>query len=138
MFFLQIVVFLVMICAFCSIACLFWETSTGKRFQMYLPWSFVIPTDQLSGAIIVSLLVFFSYAIVLNTVVPISLYVRWASQLKSSLVKYSVENLLKYGSLYYFEPMYRTSTFPVYKVVLNVIVLFLTVLKYIFPNKYYC
>lgn len=100
--FLQIVVFLVMICAFCSIACLFWETSTGKRFQMYLPWSFVIPTDQLSGAIIVSLLVFFSYAIVLNTVVPISLYVRWVLQLKSSLVKYLVENLLKYASLYYF------------------------------------
>ena len=45
-------------------------------FQIYLPWPKEVPDDPLSGATVISLLVFFSYAIVLNTVVPISLYVR--------------------------------------------------------------
>ena len=44
--------------------------------QIYLPWPKEVPDDPLSGATVISLLVFFSYAIVLNTVVPISLYVR--------------------------------------------------------------
>ena len=43
---------------------------------MYLPWSDFVPPDPILGATVISLLVFFSYAIVLNTVVPISLYVR--------------------------------------------------------------
>ena len=44
--------------------------------QIYLPWPKEVPDDPMSGATVISLLVFFSYAIVLNTVVPISLYVR--------------------------------------------------------------
>ena len=42
-----------------------------------MPWPKEVPDDPLSGATVISLLVFFSYAIVLNTVVPISLYVRY-------------------------------------------------------------
>lgn len=42
---------------------------------MYLPWEKIIPTGPVKGATVIGLLVFFSYAIVANTVVPISLYV---------------------------------------------------------------
>lgn len=42
---------------------------------MYLPWESIIPTGPVKGATVIGLLVFFSYAIVANTVVPISLYV---------------------------------------------------------------
>jgi hypothetical protein len=59
------------------IACGIWETVTGVNFQEYLPWDSLVPTEPLSGATVIALLVFFSYAIVLNTVVPISLYVRY-------------------------------------------------------------
>jgi phospholipid-translocating ATPase len=59
------------------IACGIWETITGVNFQVYLPWDSLVPTEPLSGATVIALLVFFSYAIVLNTVVPISLYVRY-------------------------------------------------------------
>ena len=75
LFVLQIVFFLVCMCLFCTIACGVWETLTGQQFQIYLPWPSLIPQEPLSGATVTSLLVFFSYAIVLNTVVPISLYV---------------------------------------------------------------
>jgi phospholipid-translocating ATPase len=36
----------------------------------------LIPVEPVSGATVIAILIFFSYAIVLNTVVPISLYVR--------------------------------------------------------------
>lgn len=70
-----IVCFLVVMCLFCTIACGVWETLTGKYFRVYLPWDSIIPSSPTSGAAAISILVFFSYAIVLNTVVPISLYV---------------------------------------------------------------
>ncbi|XP_065342127.1 phospholipid-transporting ATPase ID isoform X3 [Cloeon dipterum] len=70
-----IVFFLLSMCLFCTIACGFWETITGRHFQIYLPWDKLVPTDPTEGATVIALLVFFSYAIVLNTVVPISLYV---------------------------------------------------------------
>lgn len=70
-----IVFFLLSMCLFCMIACGIWETITGVKFQEYLPWDSLVPTEPLSGATVIALLVFFSYAIVLNTVVPISLYV---------------------------------------------------------------
>lgn len=44
-------------------------------FQIYLEWDSLVPSDPVGGATVIALLVFFSYAIVLNTVVPISLYV---------------------------------------------------------------
>ncbi|KAG8197767.1 hypothetical protein JTE90_006808 [Oedothorax gibbosus] len=71
-----IVFFLLSMCLFCTIACGVWETVTGQHFRLYLPWDNLVPTNNVtSGATVISLLVFFSYAIVLNTVVPISLYV---------------------------------------------------------------
>lgn len=67
--------FLIIMCLFCTIACGVWETLTGQYFRMYLPWDDIIPASPTGGAALISVLVFFSYAIVLNTVVPISLYV---------------------------------------------------------------
>ena len=62
-------------CFFCTIACGVWELVTGKDFRSYLPWDPLIPAEPVGGATVIALLIFFSYAIVLNTVVPISLYV---------------------------------------------------------------
>ncbi|XP_072395797.1 probable phospholipid-transporting ATPase IM isoform X2 [Diabrotica undecimpunctata] len=70
-----IVFFLLSMCLFCMVACGIWESLVGQYFQTYLPWDTLVPTEPLGGATIIALLVFFSYAIVLNTVVPISLYV---------------------------------------------------------------
>ncbi|XP_062405252.1 probable phospholipid-transporting ATPase IM isoform X2 [Sardina pilchardus] len=48
----------------------FWEYKVGKHFQIYLQW--VPNTDS---AVFSGFLTFWSYIIILNTVVPISLYV---------------------------------------------------------------
>ncbi|CAM1330633.1 ATP8B2 (predicted) [Pycnogonum litorale] len=73
---LGIVFFLMSMCLFCTIACGVWETITGQHFSAYLPWDKMVPTDSAKGgAAVIAILVFFSYAIVMNTVVPISLYV---------------------------------------------------------------
>ncbi|XP_026580748.1 phospholipid-transporting ATPase ID-like [Pseudonaja textilis] len=47
-----------------------WEYEVGVCFQIYLPWDKVVDNAFLSG-----FLAFWSYIIILNTVVPISLYV---------------------------------------------------------------
>ncbi|XP_043684946.1 phospholipid-transporting ATPase ID isoform X5 [Vespula pensylvanica] len=70
-----IVFFLLSMCLFCMIGCGIWESLVGRYFQVYLPWDSLVPSEPLGGATVIALLVFFSYAIVLNTVVPISLYV---------------------------------------------------------------
>lgn len=63
-------------CLFCTVACGVWETMTGQHFRSYLPWDSLIPSEPVAaGLTVIALLIFFSYAIVLNTVVPISLYV---------------------------------------------------------------
>uniref|UniRef100_T1K886 Phospholipid-transporting ATPase n=1 Tax=Tetranychus urticae TaxID=32264 RepID=T1K886_TETUR len=74
---LGVIFVLISMCLFCTIACGFWETVTGQHFRGFLPWDkkAVPQEDPTSGATIIAILVFFSYAIVLNTVVPISLYV---------------------------------------------------------------
>jgi phospholipid-translocating ATPase len=54
----------------CSIAESIWETRTGDPFQWYVPWE-----DGLDSPEIIASLQFFSYIIVMNTLVPISLYV---------------------------------------------------------------
>jgi magnesium-transporting ATPase (P-type) len=71
----QIVFFLLSICGFCTVAAAIWEGLFGYHFQSYLPWDKIVVPQHIQGATIIGLLVFFSYAIVLNTVVPISLYV---------------------------------------------------------------
>ncbi|XP_075763478.1 phospholipid-transporting ATPase ID isoform X2 [Pelodiscus sinensis] len=47
-----------------------WEYEVGACFQMYLPWDVAVDSAFFSG-----FLSFWSYIIILNTVVPISLYV---------------------------------------------------------------
>jgi phospholipid-translocating ATPase len=62
-------------CAIMSICCGFWESFFGYDFRKYLPWEGYLSDDRRLGALEKSLLVFLSYIIILNTVVPISLYV---------------------------------------------------------------
>ncbi|EGW07890.1 putative phospholipid-transporting ATPase FetA [Cricetulus griseus] len=69
---LVIWIFLVLgaMCLMLSIGHGIWESSKGYFFQEYLPWQHFIASSATS-----SVLVFWSYFIVLNTMVPISLYV---------------------------------------------------------------
>ncbi|XP_078262268.1 putative phospholipid-transporting ATPase IM [Rhinoraja longicauda] len=62
--------FLGIMCTVLAIGNAIWETYKGYYFQVYLPWDQDIQNSCLSG-----FLVFWSYVIILNTVVPISLYV---------------------------------------------------------------
>ncbi|XP_030386581.1 phospholipid-transporting ATPase ID isoform X2 [Scaptodrosophila lebanonensis] len=98
-----IVLFLVSICAFFAIACAIWEGLIGQYFQVYLPWENIIPKDLVaSGATVIGLLVFFSYAIVLNTVVPISLYV------SVEVIRFVQSFLINWDEEMYYE---RTNTY---------------------------
>lgn len=55
-----------------------WEYEVGACFQIYLPWDEAVDSAFFSG-----FLSFWSYIIILNTVVPISLYVRYFGALSS-------------------------------------------------------
>ncbi|KAH9519100.1 Phospholipid-transporting ATPase ID [Bulinus truncatus] len=70
-----IFLFLVVMCLICTIACVVWELITGNKFTAYLPWESFVSSDKVSGSVTIAVLVFLSYIIILNTVVPISLYV---------------------------------------------------------------
>ncbi|VDK47071.1 unnamed protein product [Anisakis simplex] len=74
-----IVLFLISMCLMCTILCGVWEWTTGRHFTIYLEWdrSIVPRADEKSSQqiAIIAFLNFFSYIILLNTVVPISLYV---------------------------------------------------------------
>ncbi|GMS92729.1 hypothetical protein PENTCL1PPCAC_14904, partial [Pristionchus entomophagus] len=74
-----IVVFLLGLCVICSILCGVWQWFIGRFFTDYLPWDAWIPKPEIAGAAasvaVISTLNFFSYIILLNTLVPISLYV---------------------------------------------------------------
>ncbi|CAG0915171.1 unnamed protein product [Notodromas monacha] len=72
---LGIVFFLVMMCLLCTVAAGIWESQIGYHFQSFLPWDSLVPEEATSGATVIAILIFFSYLIALNTVVPISLYV---------------------------------------------------------------
>jgi len=85
---LQIFAFLVFLCLLCTICAGLWENWYGAEFQQILPWETFIPGSYAGdggadesktggGAAIIGIMTFFSYIIVLNTLVPISLYVRW-------------------------------------------------------------
>ncbi|KAK7864499.1 hypothetical protein R5R35_003115 [Gryllus longicercus] len=92
-----IVFFLLSMCLFCMIACGIWETLTGQYFQVYLPWDKLVPSEPLGGATVIALLVFFSYAIVLNTVVPISLYV------SVEVIRFAQSFLINWDEKMYYE-----------------------------------
>lgn len=70
----QIFLFLGSMCFILAIGHGIWENKKGYYFQNYLPWKEYVPSSAVSA-----ILVFWSYFIILNTMVPISLYVRWAS-----------------------------------------------------------
>ncbi|ULT93757.1 hypothetical protein L3Y34_003327 [Caenorhabditis briggsae] len=73
-----IVLFLIAMCLICTILCAVWEYQTGRYFTIYLPWDDIVPSPEQRGGrqiALIAFLQFFSYIILLNTVVPISLYV---------------------------------------------------------------
>ncbi|XP_009696547.1 PREDICTED: phospholipid-transporting ATPase FetA-like, partial [Cariama cristata] len=67
---LVIFAFLALMCLILAIGNGIWEYKTGYYFQVYLPWAEDVNSASYSG-----FLMFWSYVIILNTVVPISLYV---------------------------------------------------------------
>lgn len=68
----QIFVFLAVMCLILAIGNCIWESDKGYHFQVYLPWA-----EDVTSAPFSAFLMFWSYVIILNTVVPISLYVRY-------------------------------------------------------------
>uniref|UniRef100_A0A8C5LT17 Phospholipid-transporting ATPase n=1 Tax=Leptobrachium leishanense TaxID=445787 RepID=A0A8C5LT17_9ANUR len=67
---LWIFVFLAIMCIILAFGNGIWESQQGYYFQIYLPWQEGVTNSAFSG-----FLMFWSYVIILNTVVPISLYV---------------------------------------------------------------
>lgn len=82
-----------------TISCGIWETLVGSKYTVYLPWESFVPgsADKAGnveeGATTISLLVFFSYIIIFNTVVPISLYVRYICSLKKNHLQHGLPHL---------------------------------------------
>ncbi|XP_046552031.1 phospholipid-transporting ATPase ID-like [Haliotis rubra] len=70
-----IFLFLLTMCLVTTVACGVWESVVGFDFQFYLPWESFVNTSKERGSATIAVLVFLSYLIILNTVVPISLYV---------------------------------------------------------------
>lgn len=67
---LQIFGFLAFMCTILAIGNYFWELHKGTEFTIFLP------RPDGNDAAFSAFLTFWSYVIILNTVVPISLYVR--------------------------------------------------------------
>ncbi|NXL65981.1 AT8B5 ATPase, partial [Chordeiles acutipennis] len=67
---LVIFALLALMCLILAIGNGIWEYDKGYYFQVYLPWAEGVNSASYSG-----FLMFWSYVIILNTVVPISLYV---------------------------------------------------------------
>ncbi|XP_060092630.1 phospholipid-transporting ATPase ID-like [Heteronotia binoei] len=67
---LLIFAFLTAMCLILAVGNSIWECKKGFYFQVYLPWPKDIHSAPFSG-----FLMFWSYVIILNTVVPISLYI---------------------------------------------------------------
>lgn len=66
-------------CLICTVLSFVWEYVTGRYFTIYLEWdSSIISNPEERGTrqiALIAFLEFFSYIILLNTVVPISLYI---------------------------------------------------------------
>ncbi|GBP31603.1 Phospholipid-transporting ATPase ID [Eumeta japonica] len=92
-----IVFFLLSMCVFCTVACGVWEWLIGRYFKVYLPWDTLVPVEPASGAVVIAFLVFFSYAIVMNTVVPISLYV------SVEVIRFAQSFLINWDEKMYYE-----------------------------------
>lgn len=72
---LGIVLALVTMCLFASIACGVWEMMTGRHASKYIPTDKITKDESFTSVTLKSIFAFLSYLILLNTVVPISLYV---------------------------------------------------------------
>ncbi|KAI8434168.1 hypothetical protein MSG28_012286 [Choristoneura fumiferana] len=68
-----------------------------RQDQAYLPWDTLVPAEPASGAVVIAFLVFFSYAIVMNTVVPISLYV------SVEVIRFAQSFLINWDEKMYYE-----------------------------------
>ncbi|NXW38776.1 AT8B2 ATPase, partial [Phaetusa simplex] len=68
--------FLALMCLILAVGNAIWEYDKGYYFQVYLPWAEGVNSPSYSG-----FLVFWSYVIILNTVVTISLYVRYVVEI---------------------------------------------------------
>uniref|UniRef100_G1LS43 Phospholipid-transporting ATPase n=2 Tax=Ailuropoda melanoleuca TaxID=9646 RepID=G1LS43_AILME len=79
---LWIFLFLGSMCFILAIGHGIWENKKGYYFQDFLPWK-----EHVSSSVVSAVLIFWSYFIILNTMVPISLYV-------------SVE-IIRWGNSYY-------------------------------------
>uniref|UniRef100_A0A8C6E3E2 Phospholipid-transporting ATPase n=1 Tax=Moschus moschiferus TaxID=68415 RepID=A0A8C6E3E2_MOSMO len=67
---LWIFLFLGSMCFLLAVGHYIWENNKGYYFQDYLPWE-----DYVTSSVFSATLIFWSYFIILNTMVPISLYV---------------------------------------------------------------
>lgn len=67
---LQIIGILAFLCSFMTVGNAIWEMKEGNVFTVFLPRDSGVNTS------LSSFLTFWSYVIVLNTLVPLSLYVR--------------------------------------------------------------
>ncbi|RMX58292.1 hypothetical protein pdam_00000236 [Pocillopora damicornis] len=68
---LWIAAMLGIICTLCSIATTIWEELYGKDFQVYLPWE----SFYKDSVVIIGIVHWPSFVMVLNTLIPISLYI---------------------------------------------------------------
>jgi phospholipid-translocating ATPase len=81
-----------------SICCGFWEHNTGSKFRIYLPPETFISSNLSTGTVQISALIFFSYIILLNTVVPISLYI------SIEFIRLVQSKLIDWDNRMYYEP----------------------------------
>lgn len=56
-----------------AVCCGFWEYHTGSKFRIYLPAETFVSSNLQAGSVQISGLIFLSYIILLNNVIPISL-----------------------------------------------------------------
>ena len=73
--FVQIFLFLFLLCLIASVGAAMWEKYTGDSSSVYLPPQVIMGEVYDLSPIAVMALSFIAYIILLNTVVPISLYV---------------------------------------------------------------
>jgi phospholipid-translocating ATPase len=81
-----------------SICCGFWEYNTGTKFRIYLPSETFISSNLQLGAVQIGALIFFSYIILLNTVVPISLYI------SIEIIRLFQSKLIDWDNQMYYKP----------------------------------
>ncbi|CAF0855884.1 unnamed protein product [Adineta ricciae] len=97
-FIISIFLLLLIMCTIMTISNGLWESSIGYHFRIYVPWETYISTERRIGALERSLLTFFSYAIILHTVIPISLYV------SIEIIRLILSKWIDWDNRMYYEP----------------------------------